>query len=69
MNKVKKTAIRLYIFAGLLTFAFQVGVRTNACEVQSNCILSFSKGAVWSIVWPASWYVFLRGLPFEVSED
>ena len=62
MNKIKRAAIRLYIFAGLLTFAFQVGVRTATCEAQSNCILSFSKAAVWSVVWPASWYVFLRGI-------
>ena len=62
MDKIKRTTIRLYILAGLLTFAFQVGVRTAACEAQSNCILSFSKGAVWSVVWPASWYVFLRGV-------
>jgi hypothetical protein len=62
MDKIKRTAIRFYIFAGLLTFAFQVGVRTAACEAQSNCILSYSKAAVWSVVWPASWYVFLVGI-------
>jgi hypothetical protein len=62
MDKIKRTTIRLYIFAGLLTFAFQTGVRTAACEAQSNCALSFSKGAAWSVVWPASWYVFLKGL-------
>jgi hypothetical protein len=68
MNKIKRSAVRLYILAGLLTFAFQIGVRTNACETQSNCALSFSKAAVWSVVWPASWYVFLRGIPLDFEK-
>ncbi len=48
----------LYLYAGVLTFAFQLGERWAACAGAAACTLSFLKGAVWSLVWPFYWINF-----------
>jgi hypothetical protein len=48
-----------YVALGCLTFIFQIWWRSGYCG--DNCALSFAKGAVWSIVWPLYWVVFLGG--------
>jgi hypothetical protein len=46
------------VIAGL-TLLFQIYVRYPACTGIDDCGVSFAKGAVWSVIWPASWYVYL----------
>jgi hypothetical protein len=48
-----------YGAAGLLTLIFQIWWRSGQCG--DACALSFAKAMVWSIIWPLSWVVFLRG--------
>jgi polyferredoxin len=49
-----------YAIAALLTLAFQIWVRTGVCG--DACALSYGKAIVWAIIWPASWFFYLRGL-------
>lgn len=48
-----------YVAAAVLTFAFQIWVRSPVCG--DACGVSFAKGAVWAVVWPISWCVYLAG--------
>jgi len=50
----------VYAIAALLTLAFQIWVRTGVCG--DACALSYVKAIVWAIIWPASWFFYLRGL-------
>jgi hypothetical protein len=54
----KKQWAGLYIAAAALTLIFQIYVRHPACTKAGNCALSYSKAAVWSVIWPASWVVY-----------
>jgi len=58
----KREALVFYSGVALLTFVFQVYVRSYECEGFAGCGLSFAKAIAWSVVWPASWMVYLAGL-------
>ena len=66
----KRRWTNLYIGIGFFTFAFQVWVRWFQCGGFSDCGLSFGKAAVWAVIWPASWAVYLAGqLPFNADQS
>jgi len=48
-----------YVVAGCLTLIFQIWWRSGVCG--DACALSFGKAVVWSIIWPLSWVVFIKG--------
>jgi len=58
---VKRKAAGLYVAIAALTLMFQLYVRYPDCSGIDGCGLSFAKAAVWSMIWPASWYVYLKG--------
>ncbi len=62
MNMLKKPLVGLYVGLACLTLIFQIYVRSLECAGAWGCGLSFAKGIVWSIIWPASWAVYLAGL-------
>jgi hypothetical protein len=53
--------LRPYVGVGCLTLIFQIWWRSGYCGDAFACALSFGKGAVWSIIWPLYWVVFLWG--------
>jgi hypothetical protein len=57
----KKLLVWGYVAIAVLTLAFQISVRSSQCLDASDCGASFAKGLVWSLVWPASWAVYLKG--------
>jgi hypothetical protein len=54
---VRKWLIGAYLFGAIWTLIFQIYVREPVCAVRGDCGLSFTKGVVWSLIWPASWFV------------
>ena len=61
---VMRTRIKwlgLYGAMALLTFVFQIWVRYFQCSGFESCGPSFAKAAVWAVIWPASWIVYLAG--------
>jgi hypothetical protein len=44
----------------LLTLIFQIYVHSSQCA--PDCTLSYAKAVVWSVIWPASWIVYLAGI-------
>ncbi len=50
----------VYLVIALLTLGFQIWVRSGVCG--DACGISFVKGVVWAVIWPASWIVYLIGL-------
>jgi len=54
--------IGMYVGGGLVTLGFQTYVRLDQCSSTEECAISITKGAVWSIIWPASWPVYAAGL-------
>ena len=66
----KRRWTNLYVGMAFFTFAFQVWVRLFQCSGFSDCGLSFGKAAVWTVIWPVSWIVYLAGmLPFNVDQS
>ena len=55
----------LYVGIAFLTLIFQIWVRFYQCAGIDGCGPSFAKAVVWSLIWPASWAVYLAGLPFS----
>ena len=45
-----------YVFAGCLTFAFQIWLRSGPCG--DACALGLVKAAGWSIAWPLAWIAY-----------
>jgi hypothetical protein len=58
----KKIALWGYVGVAILTLAFEIFVRAQQCAGASDCALSFAKGIVWSLIWPAGWIVYLKGI-------
>jgi len=50
----------LYGAMAILTLIFQIYVRSSQCA--PDCTLSYAKAVVWSVIWPASWVVYLAGI-------
>ena len=59
VNKMKWVAF--YGAMALLTLLFQIWVRSSQCSGFEDCGLSFVKAAIWAVIWPASWVVYLAG--------
>ena len=57
----KRKWVAFYGAMALLTLLFQIGVRSFQCSGFEGCGLSFVKAAVWAVIWPASWVVYLAG--------
>ena len=53
----------LYGVGALVTLLFQLYVRSSQCA--PDCALSYAKAAMWSLIWPASWIVYLAGIVFN----
>ena len=47
------------MIAGCATLVFQIWWRSFECG--HACGLNYVKAVVWSIIWPLSWVVFLKG--------
>jgi hypothetical protein len=58
----KKITLWGYAGVAILTLAFQILVRAQQCTGGSDCAVSFTKGVVWSLIWPAGWIVYLKGI-------
>ena len=54
---------RPYLGMAVFTLVFQIWVRSYECAGMDGCGLSFAKAIVWSAIWPASWVVYIAGLP------
>jgi len=59
-KQTQKFLLGIYLAAAIATLVFQVAVRTQQCTGASNCALSYGKAVVWSVIWPASWVVYLK---------
>jgi hypothetical protein len=59
MSTTRKSLVWLYVVGGCLTLIFQIWWRAGYCG--DACALSYGKAVVWSLIWPISWLVFLRG--------
>src|SRR5262249_19316499 len=59
---MRKCLIGAYLVGALLTLGFQINVREPICTARGDCGLSFTKGVVWSIIWPVSWVVYIAGM-------
>ena len=59
-RQTRQFILGVYLAATIATLVFQVAVRSQACAGASNCALSYGKAAVWSVIWPASWAVYLK---------
>jgi hypothetical protein len=59
MRATLKKALWVYVALALLTLIFQVYVRIPQCS-GNECAASLGKAVVWSVIWPASWIVYLR---------
>jgi hypothetical protein len=62
VSSTKKWLIGAYVFAATWTLIFQIYVREPVCRSRAECALSFTKGAIWSLIWPASWVVYIAGM-------
>ena len=52
--------LTLYGVMAVLTLIFQIYARSPQCA--PDCTLSYAKAVVWSVIWPASWVVYLVGI-------
>ena len=59
----RKSLMRFYFAIALVTLVFQVWVRSTQCVGANDCAPSYAKAVIWSTIWPASWPVYLAGLP------
>ena len=59
MTRMRKLLLA-YAVVAVLTLVFQIHVRSSVCG--TGCPLSYAKGVVWSIIWPASWIVYISGM-------
>jgi hypothetical protein len=58
---------RPYLAMAIVTLLFQIWVRSYECVGLGGCGLSFAKAVVWSVIWPASWVVYINGQPWVLS--
>ena len=56
----KSKLLWAYAAVALLTLVFQLYVRSGQCG--DGCALSYVKGVIWAIIWPASWVVYISGM-------
>jgi hypothetical protein len=61
-SDVKRFCLTAYGIAAVLTVVFETFIRLRACADTGGCTISLVKGFVWSIVWPAGWIVYLKGM-------
>ena len=61
-RRSKSQLMDLYFAVALLTFLFQLWVRSYQCSGFQECGLSFAKAFAWSVIWPVSWAVYAAGL-------
>ena len=54
--------LRAYGIVAVLTLIFQIIVRVQQCAHTGGCAISFAKGFAWSVVWPAAWIAYLKGV-------
>lgn len=59
MHRILRKALWVYVALAVLTLIFQVYVRMPQCS-GTECAASMGKAVVWSVIWPASWFVYLR---------
>ena len=52
MRSTIKWLLVLYVVLGIITMAYQVPYRYPDCSGAGGCGLSFTKGIVWSAIWP-----------------
>jgi hypothetical protein len=62
MTANAKRLLAAYVGVAVLTLIFQIYVRAPQCAGVTGCAVSFIKGCIWSVIWPAGWIVYLRGL-------
>ena len=61
-TSVSKKLLAIYLAIAVLTLIFEIYVRTPQCAGMASCAVSYGKGVIWSIVWPAGWYVYVKGM-------
>ena len=59
-RQTRQFILGVYLAATIATLVFQVAVRSQQCTGVGNCALSYGKAIVWSVIWPASWVVYLK---------
>jgi hypothetical protein len=62
MSANMRRILAIYIALAVLTSIFEIYVRLPQCAGVAACTISLGKGVVWSIVWPAGWVVYLKGM-------
>jgi len=60
--RIRRKLLNSYTAMALITFTFQIWVRSFQCAGFENCGPSFAKAAVWAAIWPVSWIVYFAGL-------
>lgn len=61
-TNLRRTLLAIYLAIAALTLIFEIYVRAPQCAGMASCAVSYGKGVVWSLVWPAGWYVYLKGM-------
>jgi hypothetical protein len=51
-----------YVVIGVLTLIFELFIRMPVCMPSGDCANSLAKGIAFSIIWPAGWVVYLKGV-------
>ena len=62
MTRNANLAVRAYAIVAVLTLIFQIIVRVQQCAGTGSCVISFAKGFAWSVIWPAAWVAYLKGV-------
>ena len=62
MKSTMKLLLGLYVVLGIITMMFQIYFRYPDCSGAMGCGLSFAKGVVWSVIWPAYWAIQMNWL-------
>lgn len=50
------TLVAIYTVIGLHAFLFQAFIRLQYCTGSGECMVSLTKGFIWSLIWPVYWF-------------
>ena len=57
MKSLIKWLLGLYVAIGIVTLVLQIYWRFPECSGAMGCGLSYAKGVVWAVIWPAYWWI------------
>ena len=60
-TRVMRIIWSCYAIVLVLTFIFQIIVRSKDCTGLAQCAISLGKAVPWSVFWPFYWMFYLNG--------